>query len=119
MVRGKSEQKVEKIPLWKLQPVMSRSGLFQTVDKEIRTDPFKQMTTKRLDELILQVLKKMQVEDKHANRKTLLLKQLGILLLSLKGCECCNLERLAVMCPCACCIRQCFSVQGRKARSSG
>ena len=67
--------------------MMSASGLFQTVDKEIKTDLFKQMTTKRLDEIILQILKKMKLEDKFDNRKTLLLRQLGFLLLSLKGCK--------------------------------
>ena len=65
-------------PLWKLQPLLSYPELFQLNPIEATDNPFRQMTTRRMDDVMAKVLKAMGAEAKFHGRKTLLFRQAGI-----------------------------------------
>ena len=77
----------EKVPLWKIQPLMSAPGLWQTRAVDYSTNPFKRTDTPRLIDIIAKVLKGMQKDAQHIGRKTLLVREAGFVKPVLKGGE--------------------------------
>lgn len=77
----------EKVPLWKLQPLMSASGLWHKNRIDFCTNPFKHTTTPKLIDVMSKVLKAMKKDEQHIGRKTLLFREAGFVKLVLKGGE--------------------------------
>lgn len=88
-VRANEDEKLvrERVPLWKLQPLMSASGLWQTNATERSTNPYKHTSTDKLIEIMTKLLKVMHKDEQHVGRKTLLWREAGFVKLVLKGGE--------------------------------
>ena len=89
LVRSDEDEELvrEKVILWKLQPLMSASGLWQTNAKDSFTNPYKHTSTPALIETMTKLLKVMGKDEQHIGRKTLLWREAGFVKLVLQGGE--------------------------------
>lgn len=82
-----SNNESEKVPLWKLQPLMSAPGLWETDTVDSAFNPHRHIKTNRLINIMTRILKDMHRDAQHVGRKTLLLREAGFVKLVLKGGE--------------------------------